>query len=90
MNQHGFIMFSVFRSQQVERRQTISEDQKRLEMIERLHNKISLEVEKEYEKRRKSIKPPLRKLADIDDAEEMWELLEHSNNPEDLEVRHPI
>lgn len=55
-------------------------------MIERLYIEVTTEVEEEYEKRRKSIKAPKKKLQNIDDAEEMWEFLEHSNNPADIEV----
>lgn len=76
----------MLQSQQVEKRQNISEDQKRLEMIERLYNEVTIEVEKEYANRTKAIKAPNKKLKDIDDAEEIWEYLEYSRNPADSEV----
>lgn len=77
---------TVFRSEKVERRCNTIESQKRLDIIEKFHFEVSKEVEDEYEDKKKSIKSPKRKISEIDDAEELWELMEHSNDPAAVEV----
>lgn len=77
---------TVFRSEKVERRCNSIEGQKRLEIIEKFHFEVSKEVDDEYEARKKTIKSPKRKLTEIDDAEELWEFMEHSHDPVAVEV----
>lgn len=85
--EEGEFKKTILRSEKVERNLSKIEDRKRLDRIEALHSQFSEEVDKEYQQKRKRIKSPKRKLRDIDDAEELWEYYEHSNDPEFVEVR---
>lgn len=58
------------------------DDQKRLEMLEKIYLDVSLEIDKEYENERKSFKLTHRNVCDINDGEELWHYLESSNDME--------
>lgn len=77
---------TVFRSEKVHRKLAEIERGRRLDRIETLHNRFSLEVQKEHELQRKKIQPPRRKLKDIDDPEELWQYYEYSKDPDSVEV----
>lgn len=74
----------VFRSNKMEQREEKKDDKKRFEMIEKFYSQANDEVEKEYQAQRKKYKK--RKLSDIDDGEELWNFLEHSNDGVSFEV----
>lgn len=75
---------TVFRSNKMEQREEKKDDKKRFEMIEKFYSEANDEVEKEYQAQRKMYKK--RKLSDIDDGEELWNFLEHSNDGVSFEV----
>lgn len=69
-------------------------DQKDFEKFEKLYSIISEQVEREYaekySKKSKNNKSD-RELSGIDDGEELWQLLENSNDVSTMEVsEHPI
>lgn len=78
---------TFLRSEKVERRHCRLEDRKRLDLIEILYSQVSREVEDEFEIKRKSIKPPRKKVAEMEEAEELWELMERASDPAGVEVR---
>lgn len=80
----GIYQFLAYRSCRVEQRQSRQDDQKKFETLEKLYLDVSMDVDKEYERSRKSFNVSTRKLADIDDGEELWHYMETSN---DMEVR---
>lgn len=82
------MLLLAFHSEKVERRKNISEDQKRLETIERLYSDVSTEVEQEHELKRKAIKKSKRKLSEMDDGKELWQYVEYSNDAESIDVNH--
>lgn len=75
---------TVFRSNKMEQREEKKDDKKRFEMIEKFYSEANDEVEKEYQAQQKKYKK--RKLSDIDDGEELWNFLEHSNDGVSFEV----
>lgn len=77
----------VFRSEKVQRRLDVTENQKQFEVFEALCIEVTAEVEREYEARRREAPAlPKREISDIDDAEELWSLMERSHDEESFEV----
>lgn len=78
---------SVIRSEKIQRRLDASENRKQFDIFETLYSQVSAEVEREYEaKWKESIAFPKRKISEIDDAEELWHLMERSHDAESFEV----
>lgn len=77
---------TTFRSEKVERRIKSLEDRKRLELIEKLYGQISQQVDSDFEKKQKLIRTPKKKVKDIEDGKELWELLQYTNDPDGIEV----
>lgn len=77
----------VYRSNKVEKREGKKDDQKLFEIYEKLYSEAAAQVEKEYESTMKKYKSPRKKLSDIDDGEELWNLMEHSSDGISFEVQ---
>lgn len=79
---------AVIRSEKIQRRLDLTESQKRFDVFEVLFVETTAEVEREYlTKRKESAALPKRALSEIDDAEELWQLMERSHDAESFEVR---
>lgn len=79
--------FAVFRSNKVEQRQGKKDSKKHFEIIEKFYSEASEQIEKEYESHRKKHTRSRQKLCDINDGEELWNFMEHSNDGITFEVR---
>lgn len=79
----GFLLIfslTVFRSNKVEQRENKKYDKKQFELYEKFYSEVSDQVEKEYDRERKKRKRPTKKICDIDNGEELWNLLDISND----------
>lgn len=77
----------VIRSEKIQRRLDAAESKKRFDVFEALFAETTAEVDREYEaKRKESAALPKRPLSEIDDAEELWQLMERSHDAESFEV----
>lgn len=70
----------------MEQRQEKKDDKKQFEIVEKFYSDASEKIEKEYEIHRKKYQSPRKKLCDIDDAEELWNFMEYSNDGVSFEV----
>lgn len=77
----------VFRSNKVEQREGNKDDLRQFDIYEKFYGEAAAEVEKEYEATMKKYKSPRKKLSDIDDGEELWNFMEHSNDGISFEVQ---
>lgn len=65
----------------------MTDNQKQFEVFEALCIEVTAEVEREYETRRKEPAAlPKREISKIDDAEELWHLMQRSHDEESFEV----
>lgn len=64
-----------------------SQDRKSFDIVEKLYEQISREVEREYEERRNGFEAlPMRDISEVDDAEELLYHMECSYDAESFEV----
>lgn len=78
---------TVFRSNKVEQRHFKRNDKERFEIMEKVYSEAAETVEKEYEAKLKKYRSPRKKLCDIDDAEELWNFMEITNDGASMEVK---
>lgn len=71
----------------MEQREGRKDDRKHFEIYEKFYSEAAAVVEKEYESKMKKYKSPRKKLSDIDDGEELWNFMEHSNDGISYEVQ---
>lgn len=65
----------------------MTENQEKFEVFEALCIEVTAEVEREYRaRRREAVAFPKREISEIDDAEELWHLMERSHDEESFEV----
>lgn len=83
----NFPKLAVIRSEKVQRRLRATENQKDFDLFEAICSEVTAAVEREYAAKSKELAAlPKRELSEVDDAEELWHLMERSNDAESFEV----
>lgn len=80
-------ILAEIRSEMVQRRLDVNENRAQFEAFEAIYSQVSAEVEREYEAKRNEMAAlPSREISEIDDAEELWHIMERSHDTESFEV----